>query len=250
VTNMRQIIQKMGRVRTVIIITVISFLLAIMLDSLLAILLSHQFKQTEAIIRILIISIILVPAISWYLVGSFFDLEELEKDIKKLATYDELTGLLNRRVFYSSCEKLHSISVRNKQDYCILIVDMDGFKKINDTYGHASGDKVLSVFGQLSRETVRDSDVLARIGGEEFAFFLPNTNIEQAESLSHRLCEKVRKKAVISGNKYIQHTVSIGISINMCDNKQTLEQTLKMADEALCIAKNEGGNMIKTYSSE
>lgn len=246
---MRQIIQKLGRVRVVIIITVASFLLAMVFNSLLANLLNHQFEQSEAAIRVSIISIILVPLISWYLTGAFFDLDKLEKNMKNLATYDDLTGLLNRRVFYRSSETLHNVSIRNKQNYCILVIDMDEFKKINDKYGHASGDKVLSVFGQLSQETVRDSDVLARLGGKEFAFFLPNTNIDQAETLAHRLCEKVRKKAVISDNKYIQHTVSIGIAINLCDNEQTMEQTLKMADDALYLAKNEGGNMIKTYSS-
>ena len=245
---MRRIIQKLGRVKVVIIITVIAFLLAVTIDSLLAKILLHQFKQSEAIIRALVISLIVAPTVSWYLIDSFFELDKLELKMRKLAAYDDLTGLLNRKVFYRSCEKLHSISLRNKQNYSILMIDMDEFKNINDTYGHSSGDKVLSTFGELSRETARDSDIIARLGGEEFAFFLPNTNIEQAKTFTKRLCEKIRKKAVISDNKFIQYTVSIGIALNSCDPEQTMIDTLKMADKALYKAKSEGGNLVKVYS--
>ena len=247
---MKKLIQKIGREKTVLLITFISLVLAIVLDLLLAKVLQHQFIQTEIITRVVIITLILIPMASWHLLGVYFDLEKLENDIKNLATHDELTGLLNRDVFFRSCDKLHKIALRNKQNYCILAIDMDDFKKINKKYGHATGDKVLAIFGELSHETVRDSDILARLGGEEFAFFLPNTNIEQAETLSLRLCEKVRKKAVINENKYIQYTVSIGIASNLCEGDQTMEQTLKMANESLNDAKEQGGNITKTYSAE
>ena len=247
---MRQTIQKLGRVKLVFIITLIAFLLAALIDSIIAHSLDHQFKQSEAIIRALIISIVVAPIISWYLVGVFFQLDILEQKMRKLATYDDLTGLLNRRVFYRSAEKLHNVSVRNKQNYCLLIVDLDGFKSINDKYGHAAGDKVLSIFGQVSQDTIRDSDIVARLGGEEFIYFLPNTNTKEAESLANRLCEKIRTKAVLYDNNYIQYTISIGIALNNCKNKQSMEETIKMADDALYLAKEDGGNMIKTSPAQ
>ncbi|MBL4772341.1 MAG: GGDEF domain-containing protein [Alcanivoracaceae bacterium] len=247
---MKKKIQKLGKIKAVILITIISIVIVIALDVLIAKILNHELNQSEHLIRAALISIIIAPFVSAYLIGLIFAINTLENNITTLATYDELTGLLNRRVFYKACEKSHNYSIRNKQDYCILSIDMDDFKKINEKYGLAGGDQVLSVFGQLSLNVVRDSDIVARLGGEEFAFFLPNTNIEQAQILAERFCDKIRKKAVILGTQYIKYTVSIGISINHHNKDIPLEEALKMADDALHLAIEKGGNQVEVFSSK
>jgi len=245
---MKNRIQKLGKIKAVIFITFLFIILALSMDVFIAKILNHELKHAEHLIRAVLISIIIAPLVSIYLVGLIFRLSTLENDIQTLATYDELTGLLNRRVFYKACEKSHNYSIRNKQDYCILAIDMDDFKKINDRYGLAGGDQVLSVFGKLSQDAVRDSDIIARLGGEEFAFFLPNTNIDQAQILAERLCEKIRRKAVILGTQYIKYTVSIGIAINHHNKNIPLEEVLKMADKALRQAIDNGENQVEVFS--
>ena len=226
----------------------IAIIMAIVLDIIIARLLGHSTLQAQDLIRASLIPLVIAPFISWYLVGLLIELNKMEKNMTSLATYDDLTGLFNRRVFYQSCEKNHSYSIRTKTPYCLLIIDLDGFKKINDKYGHACGDQVLSTFAKLSLETIRVSDILARIGGEEFALFLPNTNTEEALVLAERLCTRIRKKPVISANKYIQYTISVGVAINQCKKEETMESVLKKADDALYQAKDKGGNQVIIYN--
>ncbi len=245
---MRNRIQKIGKIRAVIFITITFIIITLSLDILIAKIFNHELKQSEHLIRAILITVIIVPVISTYLVGLIFKLSTLEIDNRILATYDELTGLLNRSVFYKTCEKSHNYSIRNKQDYCILAIDLDNFKNINEKYGLDGGDQVLTVFGKLSQDTVRDSDIVARLGGEEFAFFLPNTNMEQAQILAERLCENIRRKAVILGTQYIKYTVSIGIAINHHNRDTSLEKILIRADNALRVAIDNGGNQIEVFS--
>ncbi|MBL4659821.1 MAG: GGDEF domain-containing protein [Alcanivoracaceae bacterium] len=245
---MRNRILKLGKTKAVIFITFLFIILALTMDVLIAKILNHDLKHAQHLIRATLITITITPIVSIYLVDLIFKLSTLENDLQTFATYDELTGLLNRRVFYRACEKSHNYSIRNKQDYCILAIDIDGFKKINEQYGLAGGDQVLSVFGKVSRDSVRDSDIIARLGAEEFAFFLPNTNIEQAQVLAERLCEKIRRKAVIFGTQYIKYTVSIGIAINHHNKDISLEKILIRADGALRLAIDMGGNQIEIFS--
>lgn len=164
-----------------------------------------------------------------------------------LATYDDLTGLLNRRAFYESCKTIRNFSIRNKQAFCLLAVDLDFFKKINDNYGHSAGDAVLASFGLVATEVSRSSDVIGRVGGEEFAFFLPNTNLQQAEKFSQRLRTKIQSSQITSDGNIIQYTVSIGISINQSNETLSVDEVLKYADQALYKAKNTGRNQVAFY---
>ena len=247
--EMRQKIQSFGKFNAVILFTVLSIIIAITLDFFIAYVLSHDLKQPDDLIRATIITLVIAPFVFRYVFDLYIDIETLEKEKTDLDTYDNLTGLFNRTVFYEACEKSHHYSVRNKQPYCILVVEIDDFKNINEKYGIAGGNRVLEIFGQVALVTVRDSDILARLGGEEFAFFLPNTNVEQAQILADRLCDHIKKKAVIhDGTKYIKYTVSIGISINQHNKAISLEKGLKMADDALSVAQEKGGNCTEIYS--
>ena len=244
---MRHTILRFGRIKLVLIITVIAVLMAMATDTLLARILHHEFIVSEDLLRAAIIPLLIAPFISWYLVGLLFELDHLEQKMSLLATYDDLTGLLNRRAFFNSCEVLHNYSIRNKQNYSLLSVDIDYFKKINDKYGHATGDDVLKSFGQVSRELSRKSDVVGRLGGEEFVFLLANTNLKQANDFAHRLIEEVKATKVFSEDARIEYTISVGIAVNLCNDNSLLEETLKHSDKALYDAKNNGRNQVVVY---
>jgi len=218
-------------------------------DALLAKILNHEFRASEDLLRAAIIPLLIAPFISWYLVGLLFELDHLEQKMSLLATYDDLTGLLNRRAFFDSCEVLHKYSIRNKQNYSLLSVDIDHFKKINDQYGHAAGDEVLKSFGQVSRELSRKSDVVGRLGGEEFVFLLANTNLKQAREFAQRLSEEIKEAKVNSEHTRVEYTISVGIAVNQCIDDSPLEETLKHSDKALYTAKNNGRDRAAVYEN-
>lgn len=244
---MRSELRKLGRVNLVINITLVSVFLAVLLNILLAEVFAHELNLKESLLRSGMIPLFIAPFVSWYLVGVLFDLDRLEKEKSRLATYDDLTGLFNRRAFLQSCRSLHALSLRNHTSYCVLTIDFDHFKTINDKYGHACGDKVLSEFGALSAKISRNSDVLGRMGGEEFAFFLPKTDIQQAEEFAHRLREHISSKIVVYENKVIPYSISIGIATNGQAEKLPLETVLKQADHALYAAKRNGRDQVIVF---
>ena len=244
---MNQKILKLGRIKLVLMITVIAVFLAITTDALIAEILSHDINLTEDLLRAAIIPLLIAPVISWYLVGILYELERLEKKMTLLANYDDLTGLLSRRAFYEACDILHKYSIRNKQNYSVLTIDLDYFKKINDKHGHAGGDEVLKLFGKVIKEFSRNSDLLGRVGGEEFSLFLPNTNLKQANDFSEKLRKAINSKRVFYSHIYIDYTVSIGISTNLCNKNIPLDKILKESDAALYLAKNKGRNQVAIH---
>jgi len=238
-------IRKLGRGSATILFTVLSVLVVIGLDLLLVNVLNHEFNQSQDLLRASVITVLTMPIIFWILFGFLHDVVDKKAEIEKLSTFDSLTGLFKRQVFFGSCEKLHNYSVRKKEPYCLIAIDMDGFKKLNEKYGRECADRVLRTFGDLSQETARDSDVIARLGSEEFVYFLPHTKIDQAEVLAKRLAERIHKKPVISGSSYVQYSISVGISSNKCEKDESFEDVLKRADDAMHSAKNKGGNQIE-----
>lgn len=244
---MRHSVIKLGRIKLIFIITAISTFLAISIDYTIAQILNHSFEMSEDLVRASIIPLVIAPFISWYLVGILFEIDSLEKKMELLATYDDLTGFMNRRSFFNSCDVLHNYSMRNKQNYSIVSIDFDYFKKINDKYGHAAGDEVLSSFGRISGKLSRKSDILGRLGGEEFVFFLPDTNLNQARSFTEKLCEAIKNTKVTCNHTLVEYTISIGIAVNQCDANMTLEEVIKNSDEALYTAKNTGRNQTVLY---
>lgn len=246
---MKNIFQRLGRAKTVLLFTFVAVLLAVFLDMLLAYVLNHDLKKPDDLIRAAIIVVLFVPFVLSYIYDLFTDIDSLEKDMGKLQTYDELTGLFNRPVFNKASEKSHNYSIRNKQPYCILAVKLDDFNQINEKYGISGGDRVLEVFGQVTQATVRDSDISTHLGGENFAIFLPNTDVDQAKILASRLREHILHKAVIhDGTKYIKYTASIGISVNPHNKAMSFEKSLKFAGDALIDALEKGGNSVEVYT--
>lgn len=246
---MKDQIEKLGRAKTVILLTTVVIIVAMALDMLLALVLNHTLTQPDDFIRVVLISAIITPFIGSFIFDLVRNIGVLKEDISKLATYDNLTGLFNRPVFNKASEKSHSYSIRNKQPYCIFAIKLDNFNQLNEKYGIDGGDRVISVFGQVVQDTVRDSDISTHFGGEHFALFLPNTDIDQAMTLSNRLREHILHKAVIhDGTKYIKYTISMGVALNPHNKAISFEKALKMADEALEAALTKGGNRVEVYS--
>lgn len=172
--------------------------------------------------------------------------QEIRDELERLANTDALTDLTNRREFFTRLEYELKRVQRSNSEMAVLIVDVDHFKRINDEYGHDAGDAVLMQLSALLRSTLRDTDLAARLGGEEFGVFLPDTPLEGAYWVAERLRLAVAKHDFTYGsdNRSIGITISVGAaSANMADNLSATE-LYKMADTRLYIAKNTGRNQV------
>lgn len=170
--------------------------------------------------------------------------KELEKKLEKLALYDALTGLYNRGKFDEILKDELIRAQRYKRSISLLMLDIDFFKKVNDTYGHQAGDEVLKNIAYIISSAIRNSDYAARYGGEEFTVILPETNLTRAIELAERIRVTIeQKKFKISENDTIQLTISIGIG--SCSKEISPELLIKSADSALYKAKENGRNRVE-----
>lgn len=169
--------------------------------------------------------------------------------LKNQATRDPLTSLFNRRYFEEEVSKRIALSRMNGTNFSVLMIDADHFKRVNDTYGHKVGDKVLIELASTCERALRDDDIVARYGGEEFVIYLAKVNAEKAKTVADRLRETISKIVVYSEiGEPIHFTVSIGISSsNISDNIDTL---IKTADEALYKAKESGRNRCEIFTPD
>ncbi|MEO8215570.1 MAG: diguanylate cyclase [Acidobacteriota bacterium] len=177
-------------------------------------------------------------------------LADSEKNFQVLATTDSLTDLPNRRQFLARLSDEFARVQRFAGLRCsVLALDLDHFKRINDTYGHASGDAVLKQFAQVMRGALREIDTPARMGGEEFAIILPGTDSAGARELAERLREVVATTPLVQDGKTLSLTVSIGIaSIDRLDS--SADEVLLRGDEALYRAKSNGRNRVEVSEKE
>jgi diguanylate cyclase (GGDEF)-like protein len=178
--------------------------------------------------------------LTWRLV---IRLDEVQKRLKKLATTDELTGLKNRRYVIGRLEEEQERSRRLSQPLCLISLDVDHFKKINDTFGHPFGDLVLQRVATIMRDTVRRYDELGRIGGEEFLVVAPGTEMVEAVVLAERLCQNVRMHPIGDGDREVTVTLSAGVAI-LSTSDDSADQVLKRADTALYRAKQDGRDRV------
>ncbi len=158
--------------------------------------------------------------------------------------FDPLTKLLNRRAFRKIVEYESNMLQRNKRPCTVAMTDIDHFKKINDTYGHANGDIVLKSLADFFLKRLRGYDTVSRFGGEEFLFCLPNTTLSAARKIVERLRKKVEKVAIVLTDGNVIHiTVSIGIAELKAAG--TIDETLQNVDRALYRAKESGRNRVE-----
>lgn len=219
--------------------------------SIMALLLGYNFFETgmseDAIFSSVLAMLPFVLILRAYAKQSdkqVFELSEKNFKLVELASKDELTNSYNRRMFYEMGQQLFFIAKRQKTLLSLMVFDLDNFKSINDSYGHLVGDEVLRRFSQLCIKSQRESDVFARIGGEEFALVLPNTDILEAVEIAERFVKLVESMDCCIEKHDIYVTVSIGVAqITKADDE--LENLRVRADLALYQAKAAGRNQVK-----
>jgi diguanylate cyclase (GGDEF)-like protein len=174
--------------------------------------------------------------------------EQNADDLKTLAAVDGLTGLYNRRHFEILSVAEWARFQRYLRPLSVLIIDLDHFKAINDRFGHAVGDSALKTISNLCNAAKRDSDISARIGGDEFALLLPETNEAAARIVAERLCEMVRQNSPTVSEEKINLSVSIGIATATL-GMSGVAALMKRADEALYTSKHGGRNRVSVASA-
>ena len=162
--------------------------------------------------------------------------------VLQYATLDALTNLNNRRQFETRLKQEIAITKRQNNPLCAMMIDIDFFKKVNDTYGHASGDEVLRTVASVIKAQLRESDIPARYGGEEFAVLLPYTHIDEAKIVGERLRKAVEETTVSLDNLNINVTISMGLAEFRQD--ESGEELFAQADKALYKAKESGRNRV------
>ncbi len=179
-------------------------------------------------------------------ISYFLRMRHSNEKLRFAATHDTLTGVMNARAYYSACDNLIRLSRRNRTPFAVLFIDLDHFKSINDTYGHVTGDIVLKSVAKKLSESIRESDALGRIGGEEFSILLPNTDKAGAEKLGETIRESIEGLMPEIGGKLLQVTASVGVAVNQ-HSEQTMLEIQQQADQAMYRAKAAGRNRVSTF---
>ncbi len=256
----RHCLRKLGRVGLVVTLTVSSTILAYLLNFFLVQLLGFTYIPFEDFILVSSITILVTPFLSWYLIGSLFKLDEMEMNMTQLATIDSLTNTYNRGYFYEKVEQfLSSIpnntslpasaektSQRDRLDHgnlpSFFILDLDNLKPINDQYGHAAGDKVLTVFSSVLLELAPEPNVVGRLGGDEFVVFLDKATSITPQDFAKQVLERVRSTNVEFDGCPISFAASIGFSSIHGSDSHAIDMAMKAADNALYKVKRSGRN--------
>jgi diguanylate cyclase (GGDEF)-like protein len=170
-------------------------------------------------------------------------LQDMMKELQLLASTDPMTKLFNRRYFSKVSQQIIHLAQRDGQDLSVIMLDIDKFKNINDTYGHDIGDSVIINLANQLLNTHRKSDISCRYGGEEFTILLPNTSIESAATVAETIRKNIENLKLDLQDKTLHFTVSIGVS-SLNEGEEDLQKALKRADEALYKAKESGRNRV------
>ena len=176
------------------------------------------------------------------------ELEEANKKLDLISRTDELTGLPNRRDMLRTIDNEIQRVTRTRKPFCFIFIDIDHFKNVNDTYGHACGDEVLKHVAATIRNLLRKYDVLARYGGEEFLTLLPETDLEGAKIAAERFRKTIEDTTVIFGKLSIKVTITLGVS--QYDHALGADRSIQMADRALYEGKENGRNRVIIWEPE
>ncbi|MDO6445046.1 GGDEF domain-containing protein [Colwellia sp. 1_MG-2023] len=203
---------------------------------------SHDFS-TQFMVTLFIFAPAYLAGLTIFLFSSY--MLDAHKALEIEATTDPLTELYNRRFFFSESKRILSVAERHQEPLCIMMCDIDFFKKVNDNYGHKVGDKVLKKFAETLNKSLRSGDILARYGGEEFVALLTQTDKTNGFSVVDRMREQIENLSIETEKGSINLTASFGL----CEVKefQDIEVSINLADNALYNAKSAGRNVVKYY---
>lgn len=170
----------------------------------------------------------------------------MEDMLTTLSRTDDLTQVYNRRYFYEEAEKQLMVAHRYHRPVALLMLDLDRFKHVNDTYGHRAGDELLKHFTQHCHTIIRETDIIGRTGGEEFAILLPETELGAAFQLAERIRSAIESSALKLDHAIVSYSVSIGVAVKST-TEMHIEKLLSQADKALYEAKDAGRNRTRIY---
>lgn len=179
----------------------------------------------------------------------FMMTSDLSAEMKSIAVRDQLTGLLNRRGFNEQCEKIFSLARRRDIPVALVMTDIDRFKSINDEHGHEAGDQALRHFTRLMQVSRRREDILARVGGEEFALILPGSTLDDAIQVADLLRERTEIAPFTYKNATVRMTASFGVA-TLSKADAAMSEVVARADKALYRSKRDGRNRVELESSQ
>lgn len=191
----------------------------------------------------LLVLVLLFAALAYISLRFMRTLKESELKLVEMAVTDSLTGLLNRRAGMMRIEEELSRQKRSGKRISCLMLDIDYFKKINDTYGHQAGDMVLAEFAVTLRHSLRKHDIICRYGGEEFMVLLPETDLEDAIATAEKICDYTKTHPFTHQDTEVMVTTSVGVA--QLQQDESVDSLIGRADEALYRAKNGGRNCVK-----
>jgi diguanylate cyclase (GGDEF)-like protein len=197
-------------------------------------------QATPAHIVFLSIGVLAVPSLILGMIVMVHDRMLAERESE--ANIDSLTGVLARKAWWLLADRTVARAVRADQRLSLLMVDIDRFKDVNDTHGHAVGDAVLQHFGKVATSVLRQEDILGRLGGEEFGVLFPDTRLDAAAFATNRLLDAVRGTACVTGQRTISYTFSGGLV--EWDGEESAESLAQRADRALYAAKQDGRDRV------
>lgn len=236
----RTLLRRYGVLPVITGLTFISILLSVGISCGLNALLGSGPLRLGLLIAVLAPAII-TPAMAWHMLHLLSQLDRAEQRLQVLSNTDELTQVFNRRYFIQFGEQELRRARRYGQTFSIGIMDLDNFKTINDHYGHLAGDQVLSTLSRLCRSCIRDVDIFARYGGDEFIFLFPYTGSEDARRSAGRIFETISSTPVHLEGREVQLLLSMGLA-TFNPETTSLDDLLAQADRALYQAKKSGGS--------
>jgi len=215
---------------------------------------NKTIEENKLIWKIIIISlviIIIVLFLAYYLITKFITnpmntLSTEKEHFEEIAQIDFLTNILNRRAFYQEIEKYFAYAKRNNIQVSVMMIDIDFFKKVNDTYGHDAGDFVLQTVAKVVKNSIREEDIFGRLGGEEFGICILNSTNESLCQIANKIRTNIQSKEMKYNGTIIKITISIG-GYNLYTHSEDFKIAFNKADKALYEAKETGRNKVEIY---
>lgn len=240
---LRYWVKKLGVGKSVLIITVVGMTVSFGITFTVMNWL-YGYAKADGLTISVFVPLLLAPIFSYAPLRLVLKLDAMEEQLRHLAVTDSLTQAFNRRHFLEQAGREFSRAKRTASDeLAVVVLDLDDFKRINDSYGHPAGDLVLQRVSDLCREAIRANDIFARYGGEEFVFLLPGMSREAALDFAERVRACLETTAIALPGGDIQVTASFGI-VAYDDSMASLDILLTQADQALYRAKVQGKNRL------
>ncbi|MCV2355850.1 GGDEF domain-containing protein [Paucibacter sp. B2R-40] len=236
-------IQRLGPRYALLLLATAAILLSVALSQLLISLLGYGDRLAAAICAAAC-ALVLTSLLGTVLLRVLAQLEQSTLQLKRYSSTDMLTGTVNRRAFLNLIEREWALARRYETTCAMVMIDLDHFKRINENFGHRCGDMLLRQIAEASSETLRQGDVLARFGGEEFGLFLPHTDPLGALDVAERIRERVEQLDFCWNGHCIPVSVSLGVAALQADHI-CLDQFVNAAEDALQQAKEDGRNCVR-----